>query len=414
MGPKGDAFMEKSFFINNRNKVARMLEPNSFLILFAGGAPTKSADEEYNFTPNRNFYYLTGINETNDILVLKNIDGFIEEEIYINRYDELKAKWIGKSLDDDEIRSISGINNVNYTDEFDYLFLDKIGDKLVYLDIEKLDIEFPSTKAEEFLMTYPQFRIECGNVFLKNARMVKDDCEVNKIIKANEITRHGVEAILSGLTPGLYEYQVESLFDQQIKWHGASDFAFKTIAAGGKNACVLHYSENNCLLNENELILFDLGAEYQYYKADVSRTFPISGKFTDRQKLLYNIVLGGQEVIFGFAKAGLTTRDLNNELIKYYQVELRKIGLIETDSEVSKYYFHGVSHHLGLDTHDISILEPLKAGAVITVEPGLYIAEEGIGIRIEDDILITEDGCVNLSKGILKTVEDIENFMNSK
>ena len=148
------------------------------------------------------------------------------------------------------------------------------------------------------------------------------------------------------------------------------------------------------------------------YKADITRTIPANGKFTERQKQIYNIVLEGQRIVFEAIKPGLTTRDLNNILIKYYMTELKKIGLIQNDNEVRKYYFHGVSHHLGLDTHDVALRDkPLTPGCVITVEPGLYIAEEGIGIRIEDDALVTEDGCINLSSNIIKTVEDIEAYM---
>ena len=217
---------------------------------------------------------------------------------------------------------------------------------------------------------------------------------------------------MQNIQPGLYEYQVESYFDQQIKFNNASGIAFKTIAASGANACILHYHTNNTLINDNELVLFDLGAEYNLYKSDITRTIPSNGKFTERQKLIYNIVLDGQKLVFKNIKPGITTRELNQILIDYYKVALKEIGLIENDEDVKKYYFHGVSHHLGLDTHDVTDgIKPLTPGCIITVEPGLYIAEEGIGIRIEDDALITEDGCINLSQNIIKEVSDIENYM---
>ncbi len=160
-----------------------------------------------------------------------------------------------------------------------------------------------------------------------------------------------------------------------------------------------------------DLVLFDLGAHYNMYCADISRTFPVSGKFSLRQKEIYEIVLGGQEEVFKAAKPGVTTRELNQILLQYFAKELKRIGLIQEDKEVSKYYYHGVSHHIGLECHDLCEYIPLQAGSIISNEPGLYIAEENIGIRIEDDVLITETGCENLSKNIIKTVEEIEAFI---
>ncbi|MDE7385434.1 MAG: M24 family metallopeptidase, partial [Anaeroplasmataceae bacterium] len=196
-----------------------------------------------------------------------------------------------------------------------------------------------------------------------------------------------------------------------IKYYGATGYAFPTIAASGKNACCLHYMDNEDIAKQGDLILFDLGCSYHMYCSDISRTFPVSGKFSPRQKQIYNIVLAGQEHVLKHIKPGITTKELNQILIKFYAKELKKIGLIQEDSEVSKYYYHGVSHHIGLDCHDLCEYTPLQAGSIISNEPGLYIAEEGIGIRIEDDILVTEDGCINLSKDILKTVDEIEAYL---
>ena len=210
---------------------------------------------------------------------------------------------------------------------------------------------------------------------------------------------------------GIYEYQLETYFDSSIKWNGANGYSFDTIAASGINGCCLHYSSNNSIIEDNSLILFDLGATYNYYCADISRTFPINGKFSPRQKEIYEIVLNGQKLMFENIKPGITQRDLNKILVDYFAKELKRIGLIKEDSEVSKYYYHGVSHHLGLDCHDLCDYGPLEAGAVISNEPGLYIPEENIGIRIEDDVLVTEDGCINLSEEIIKEIKDIESFM---
>ncbi len=399
--------MNKEFFVNNRSKLFNLLDNKSIVVLQAGDAPVKSADESYVFTPNRNFYYLTGVNESRDILVMIK-DGKSNNEIMIiNEYDELKSKWVGKTYTKEEINTISGVTNIEYLDKDNTILnnlLNKYKDYSLYIDFDAVrsNRELEVLKNDSTKDVFP---------LLTKLRMVKEKVEIDTIIKANQVTKLGLEKVLKELSKCEYENQAESYFDQTIKFNNASGFAFRTIAASGANACVLHYDLNNSLMNKNDLILFDLGAEYNYYKSDVSRTYPIGGKYSDRQKELYNIVLNAQKEVFKNVKAGLTTKDLNNIVIDFYAKELKRIGLIKEDSEVKKYYFHGVSHHLGLDTHDVAVLQPLEEGNVITVEPGLYIEEESIGIRIEDDILITKDGYINLSEGIIKEVSDIEKFM---
>ena len=214
------------------------------------------------------------------------------------------------------------------------------------------------------------------------------------------------------IKPGMREYEVESYFDFEIKRNGASNHAFSTICASGKNATVLHYEDNNQICNNGDLILFDLGAEYNYYCSDISRTIPINGKFTNRQKEIYQIVLNTLKKVQESAKPGLTLRDLNDIAKSELAKGCIKIGLIKNEDEISKYYFHSVSHSLGLDTHDVWVLDSkLENGCVITNEPGLYIEEEGIGIRLENDLLITDNGCENLSIDIPIEIEEIESLM---
>ena len=409
--------LNKDFFINNRNKLFNSMDDNSLLILFSGNAPKKSLDEQYPFSINRNFYYETGVNEENDILLLTKINNTPRAYLFIARIDETKSKWVGKTLTINEAKEISGINNVFYLDQFDQL----LGEYLtlinkVYLDLEKQSFEERLTNSEIFM---EELKEEYSNIEIKDAfpiiakhRMVKEDCEVALIQKAINITKIGIETLMKNAKSGIYEYQLEACFDYIIKRNGASGFAFKTIAASGKNGAILHYVANNSKIEKDSLILFDLGAEYQLYKSDITRTFPIDGKFTNRQKEIYDIVLRGQELVINSVKPGLTLMDLNNILVKFYIEELKRINLIQNDEEVRKYYYHGVSHHLGLDTHDASLRnEPLVKGAVITVEPGLYIEEENIGIRIENDVLVTEDGCIDLAKNIISSIDDIEEFM---
>ena len=407
-------------FENNRKKLIESMKENSLLILFAGSAPYRSADQVYKFTPNRNFYYLTGINEPNVIVTILKTDKEAIETVYVEREDELMAKWVGRAISKDEASEISGIKSTKYLDEFDSTissYIDKRGISKIYLDLERQSINIPSTKAQDMANTlrvkYPHLKIK--NIFhnIAKLRMVKNDREVELIQKAIGITKEGILAMAQNITPGMKEYEVEAYFDFKIKSLGASAHAFSTICAAGKNATVLHYEDNNQEAKDGDLILFDLGAEYDYYCSDISRTIPINGKFTDRQKQIYQIVLNAMKEVEKNTKPGLTLADLNNIAKKALAKGCIEIGLIEKEEEIGKYYFHSVGHSLGLDTHDVWIVDSkLEEGAVITNEPGLYIEEEGIGIRLEDDLLVTKDGCINLSKDIPVEIEDIEALMS--
>lgn len=407
-------------FENNRKKLIESMKENSLLILFAGSAPYRSADQVYKFTPNRNFYYLTGIDEPNVIVTILKTDKEAIETVYVEREDELMAKWVGRAISKDEASEVSGIKSTKYLDEFDSTissYIDRRGISKIYLDLERQSINIPSTKAQDMANTlrvkYPHLKIK--NIFhnIAKLRMVKNDREVELIQKAIGITKEGILAMAKNLTPGMKEYEVEAYFDFKIKSLGASAHAFSTICAAGKNATVLHYEDNNQEAKDGDLILFDLGAEYDYYCSDISRTIPVNGKFTDRQKQIYQIVLNAMKEVEKNTKPGLTLADLNNIAKKALAKGCMEIGLIEKEEEIGKYYFHSVGHSLGLDTHDVWILDSkLEEGAVITNEPGLYIEEEGIGIRLEDDLLVTKDGCINLSKDIPVEIEDIEALMS--
>ena len=410
--------MNKEVFIKNREKLLEQLPDNSMVVLFAGVAPRKSGDETYAFTPNRNFYYLTGDDETRDILMLVKTPMMSLTHMFILPYDEVQAKWVGETYSREKIQELSGINDVRYLDSFEstlHMYMQHLGCEHLYLDLERQGYNESKTIPQEFAATikdkYPSVKIE--NIYGKIAelRMIKSSEEIEEMKKAIHITNLGLEAIMKSIASNKSEKEMQALFEYTVVVNGAEDLAFPTIAASGKNGCVLHYNENNCKIQKDSLALFDLGAQHHYYKADITRTYPVDGKFTPRQRQIYDIVLAGQKLVIESARPGLTTRGLNQLLINYYQEELAKIGLIKNPSEVSKYYFHGVSHHLGLDTHDVSVPCELKPGMVITVEPGLYIAEEGIGIRIEDDVLVTEDGCEVLSKEIIKDPDEIESYM---
>lgn len=403
--------MNKNVFINNRKNMLNLMCNNSILVTFSN-RPYEDASK---FQVNRNYYYLCGLFEYENIVLLVKNDHMNDSMIYINPYDEFKAKWVGAPISKDEVTSISGIDSIKYLDSFKTNLYSLLATHPnIYLDLPQNSLDSALTYEEKLASDIkakcPYANVLNSSPLFTKLRTIKSEAEIEEYKKAVEITKHGVEALMTNIGP-MKEYQLESYFDQAIKYYGATGHSFPTIAASGKNATCLHYSTNDGDLKDGDLILFDLGASYNMYCADISRTFPVSGKFTQRQKLLYNIVLGGQSLVFNNIKPGITTRELNQILVKYYAVELKKIGLISDDSEVSKYYYHGVSHHIGLDTHDLCEYGPLKPGCIISNEPGLYIPEEGIGIRIEDDVLVTENGAINLSAGIIKTVDEIEYFI---
>lgn len=405
--------MNADVFYRHRKAILGEMEDNSILISISRQKEESIVKQTYDI--NRNYYYLCGVIEFDNIVVLSKINNATSEMMFINPYDEYKAKWVGAPKSKEEVSEISGIENIRYLDTFDQYLNSMLNNvKNVYLDIPSTplnsDLSVDELYAKKLKDKKPWINIKNSRGLFAHARTVKEPEEIAEMKKAIAITNKGIEAILTNMRES-YEYQIESYFDQAIKYYGATGYAFPTIAASGKNATCLHYGENNCLARDGDLILFDLGASVNMYCADISRTFPVNGKFSDRQKQLYNIVLRGQELVFEHAKPGVTTRDLNNILISYYQEELMKIGLIDKPEDVSKYYYHGVSHHIGLDCHDLCEYTALKPGCIISNEPGLYIAEENIGIRIEDDVLITEDGPVWLSPQIIKTVEEIEEFM---
>ena len=405
----------KEYFVKNRKKLFDIMENNSVAILFAGEAPLKRGDEYYSFSPDRHFYYLTGVDRERIIAVLTKIDGKENAVLYIEPFDETKAKWVGPVLLENEAKQISGIDDIRYIGDFedDMNGLSSKAEK-VYLDCERKDLgedKMPEGMRKHFASQ------EFEDLFdiISSFRTIKEDWEMERIEKAIDITIDAIKSMMKNVRPGMAEYEAEAYYDFVLTKNGVTDKAFKTIAASGKNGCILHYQKNNCIMNDGDLLLVDAGAQYKWYNGDITRTFPVNGKFTDKQKEIYNIVLGGQKMVIDMVKEGVEYPSLNETLKDYYFDELSKIGLVSTKEDVSKYYYHNVSHFLGAETHDVGDRKQvLKEGMVITVEPGLYIEELGIGIRIEDDVLVTKDGSKVLTAAIPKSVEDIEKFMAEK
>jgi Xaa-Pro aminopeptidase len=350
---------------------------------------------------------------------MQRIDDKIETTLFIEKSNYDIEKWNGRKITIDEAKEISGVENVKYVENYEAwltsnILNNKIGN--LFMDLEKLSFNEEDTYAHKMAKNIRErfFFINISTIhpMMNELRIIKDEFEIEMMRKAIELTKIGLEDTMKFLKPGVLENQLEATFAYSIRMNGADGNSFPTIAANGKDAWILHYVENNKEVEDNSLVLLDLGAQYKEYCADITRTYPTNGVFTKRQKQIYNIVLRAVEEVSAIIKPGLKFDALNDKCKEVLTEELVKIGMIKDDTELSKYYYHGVSHPLGLDVHDLGYRDiELKEGMVFTVEPGLYIKEEGIGIRIEDDVLVTKDGYEVLSKDIIKTVEEIEHFM---
>ena len=384
------------------------------IVLFSGYEIQRSADEAYPFSVNRNFYYLTGINQKESYCVLTKE----EENLYILDNDEKLARWIGYNLFVDEAKEISSFENVStYSNNIDDV-LKSVAENndIVYLDLENTSYLGGVNQGERIKNILLSFN---NNLVIKdiyqeiiNLRAVKDSEEIEMLKHSIHITNLALNDLLKNLKYMNNEKECQSLFEQKIANYGHAETSFATIAASGKNATILHYSNNNQKLNSDDMILFDLGARVNFYNADISRTYPLNGKYEGLKKQIYELVLSCNKKIIEMVKPGLSISDLQEETKNILSRGLMDLGLINNKEELDRYYFHNVSHHLGLDTHDpMSRNKPLIAGNVITVEPGLYISEYNIGVRIEDDVLVTEDGHINLSQEIIKEISAIESLI---
>lgn len=406
-----------------RQRFMEKLPDNSIALFFSGKAPYKVGDEKYPFSVDRSYYWMTGLDKENMILLVGNIQGMTYEYLFIEPYDEELAKWVGGRILPEDASYISEIEEIYEVGDL-WDTLSSIFSRM-FNNMEKIDVYADFTKQEAFqedskairfskelLHRYPHINLLNVAPIMAELRMIKDEDEITKLAKAISITKEAIENMMKHAHGGIYENELEAYFDFVLKMNQC-EHSFPSIIAGGKNATILHYDDNNQKVKDRSLVLCDLGASYQYLNADITRTFPVNGKFTKRQRQIYEIVLKGNKKIIEMVKPGLTLKDLNNALLTFYQEELSAIGLLKHGKQISDYYWHGVSHMLGLETHDVSIAGyKLKPGNVFTIEPGLYLEDENIGIRIEDNVLVTEDGCINLSKDIIKEPDEIEAFMS--
>lgn len=417
----------ENIFVKNRNNLIDRIEEGSVIIMDSGKAMHKTLDQFHSYTPNRNFYFITGLNEPNVRLMIVKGEKITLTMIFIKETTEYMRQWVGESITKEKVSEITGIENskIYYLNKFEQLFknlmtygrgLGVTPPKKLYMDLYRVSPTEEPIVHNQFkfmLDAYKELNIKNVNEHISYLRMFKSASEIEKLEKAIEITEKGLYRILNNLKTRTNELQLEADFAHQIRLEGSLGVSFDTIAASGKNATVLHYEENTSDLEAGNLILFDLGALYSNYGADISRTYPINGEYTNRQKIIYEIVLKVNKESIKFVKPGITWKELNKFAKDLLAKECINIGLISVEEEITKYYYHSIGHFLGLDVHDVGHYDlALEEGMVLTIEPGLYISEENIGIRIEDDILVTKNGSRNLSKNIIKEAKDIEEYLS--
>lgn len=411
--------MTPSFYENNRKTLMEKLEENSAVLLYSGVAPVKSNDQDMSpFSVNRNFYYMTGIDTPNVWLLMSKGPRGTAETVFIDEPDEFLIKWNGPMLTREEASRRSGLkeNNIKYMQDLDRYVASPLSGGVtdLYFAFDRLSFRAAPTRSEEYARTirekFPAVSIKSITKTISSLRAIKTPEEIECLRKAGDVTIEALKHMLRSARPGEYEYQWAADYEHYVARAGLRH-GFETIAASGKNAVMLHYSENNHIAEDGSMLLVDLGAEYQYYSADVSRTFPVNGKFTSRQKELFSIVREAMDVAKDKMRPGTVWKDVNQAVIDFYKKALRSAKLISDDSDVQKYYYHGVSHSLGLDTHDPCDRKVLEPGMVVTCEPGLYVAEEAIGIRLENDILITDGAAEDLVGDRLLDIAEIEEWM---
>ena len=392
---------------------------NTLVIVYAGIPIHTNEDGYHDFVVNSQYFYLTGLERENTAFLAYKTAEKTREFLFIEEPDPLSERWTGKMPTVEEVRTISGIEDVRYTDNLEGAissFMGRFRVEQAYFDLYRCQMndlpDYNPVMAERFRQAYPHVILKDLHTACVPLREQKDAQEVESIRKALDITRQGLEYVMKNLKPGMMEYQVQADFEYTCRRLGAKRQAFPTIAGSGINGCMMHYETNHCEVQDGSLILLDLGAKVENYCSDITRTYPANGKFSPRQREIYELVLKANEAVAAAAKPGITTKDLNDVACQVLGEGLIAMGMIQDISEVKKYYMHSVSHPIGIDVHDISLAgDVLAPGWVISNEPGLYIDEEAIGIRIEDDLLITEDGCEVLSKNIIKDPDEIEAFM---
>ena len=403
-----------------RAAVLERMGAHSLMVLYSGESVPASMDEGYPFEANHHFFYLTGLRRENMALVLSTSAVEPRTVLFIEEPVPAMERWTGRRVTKEEALKISGIDDVRYIDSLPGAisrFVTREWVESAWFDCYRDAMDdvdsYNMRKAKAFAAAYPAVTLKNAHPMLATMRMRKDENELAAMQEAIDLTGRALHHVLMRLAPGQMEYQAQAEFEYAIRYGGAEGTAFATIAGSGLNGCMLHYGTNHCRMEDGKLLLMDLGAKVRGYCADITRTYPVNGRYTPRQKEIYDIVLAANRSVAKAARPGVTLAQLNDLCKQTLAEGLIRIGKIESAADIGRYYMHGVSHHLGIDTHDATGPDALELapGMVITDEPGLYIDEEEIGIRIEDDLLITQDGCTVLSEAIPRTTEDIEAIM---
>jgi len=422
--------IDSKLFIKNRKSFSKLIKRNSLAIFNSNDIMPTNADGTMPFRQNNDLFYLSGIDQEESILLIFPDAKVVKhrEIIFLKETNAHIAVWEGAKLDKKQANQTSGIKTVYWLDEFEVVLKDLVHEaKHVYLNTNehlraKIEVETRDARFGKWIReTYPYQNYELSAPIMHKIRAVKDDVEIALIQKACDFTESAFRKILKTIKPGVMEYEIEADVIHEFIRNRSRGFAYTPIIASGKNACILHYIENNCECKDGDVILMDFGAEYANYASDMTRCVPVSGKFTPRQKDVYNAVLSVMKAAKKLLVPGTLLNEYHLEVGKLMEKELIDLGLITNEDVANqnpelpaykKYFMHGTSHYLGLDVHDVgSWTAPIEAGMVFTCEPGIYIPEENLGIRLENDILVTENGPVDLMANIPLEAEDIEALM---
>lgn len=417
-------------FVQNRSRLLELLEGNSIAILHSNDVMPTNADGTLALKQNTDLYYLSGIDQEESVLLLfpDAQDEKDREILFVRETNEHIAIWEGAKLDKEQATQLSGISNVQWTNSFDTTLHRLIQQaQNVYLNTnEHLRAETSvETRDARFIKKcraeYPLHHYKRLAPLMHRLRIIKGEQELKMLQKACDITEGGFRRILNFVKPGVGEWEIEAEYMHEFLWNKSKGFAYTPIIASGRNACVLHYIDNEEVCQDGDLLLMDVGAEYGNWNADMTRTIPVNGKFTPRQREVYDSVLNVMKQANGILRPGIRPSEYQKQVIGFMETELIKLGLIDADEAakqgddkplVKKYFMHGTSHHLGLDVHDVCPPnEPVAEGMVFTIEPGIYIADENLGVRLENDVVIGKDDNFDLMANIPLEADEIEALM---
>lgn len=404
-------------FVAHRQRLLDALPGDGIVVLFSGQPLLRTADEHYRYAPNHNYYYLTGLDRANQVLVLTRRGSERTAAVFIEPIDPRAEAWTGRMMTPGDARSLSNIDDVQTVDRWLPYVNRLMGSghfPHVYLDLERREWAGPPSDAIRFahrlMEKHPGAAVRNCFPLIAEQRRIKSAGEMERIRAAVAHTKEGLAAIMAHTGPGVREFQLNGHFTGTLIGGGART-AYPPIIATGGNAAVLHYTTLRDPLQPGDCVLVDAAAEFGHYKADITRTFPVDGTFTKEQRAIHDLVgEAGQEVLAAM-RPGVPHATLQRITRQVLGRGMKALGYLRDENEIGQYYFHGVSHYLGLDTHDVGEYRELEPGMVLTVEPGLYLKEKGLGVRIEDDVAITADGVEVLSVGIPKEARAMERWM---